>query len=178
MKRQRRANILPPPWLTASSLERILKAENDNADAFSAPPPIHPRLALNASPPFIPSSTDASLPNALPYHWLELAEILLEAAADDITASDAVRGLLRDLRETRMAKIRRGMGELEGGGITRLRGVGGIEVAEARGIVTGVVDGLRRLGMSREVARREREEEAEDGGDLESDGDEDDDMGL
>lgn len=36
LKRQRRANILPPPWLLPSSLERILKQETEvNPQTFS-----------------------------------------------------------------------------------------------------------------------------------------------
>jgi len=58
--------------------------------------------------------------------------------------------------------MRKSMGDLEGGGVVSLRGVGALEVAEERGFVTGVIGGLRKLGESRESARRERE--GEDGG--------------
>ena len=61
---------------------------------------------------------------------------------------------------------------LEGGGVTSLRGIGAMEVAEGRGFIVGVMDGLRKLGLSREQERRRREEEA---GGEES---EDDEMGL
>jgi GINS complex subunit 2 len=54
-----------------------------------------------------------------------------------------------------------------------MTGVGAMEVAEGRGFILGVLDGLRRLGSSREVARREREEE-EGGGE----GSEDEEMGF
>jgi GINS complex subunit 2 len=121
------------------------------------------------SPPFLPSSVATAPAAYLPYHWLELGEILLEACADDITDPERVRGLLRDLREVRIAKMRGSVGAVEGGGILSLRGVGAMEVAEGRGFITGVMDGLRRLGVSKELTRREREEE---GGADESDGDE------
>lgn len=42
-----------------------------------------------------------------------------------------------------MAKMRAGVGELEGGGGVSLLGVGAMEVAEGRGFIGGVVDGLR-----------------------------------
>jgi len=74
-----------------------------------------------------------------------------------------------------MAKMRASTKLLDGGGISRLKGVGAMEVAEGRGFIAGVVDGLRKLGASREAARREREEE-EVGGDGE--GSEDEDMGF
>ena len=91
LKRQRRANILPPPWLLPSSLERILKQETDvNPQTFSPPPP-HPYLIRSSpshtdtiSPPFLPSSTANAPSDYLPYHWLELGEILLEACSDDL----------------------------------------------------------------------------------------------
>lgn len=71
---------------------------------------------------------------------------------------------MRDLREVRLAKLRAGVDELDGGGGIKMNGVGGMEVAEGRGFIGGVVDGLRKIGASREQARRERErEEAENG---------------
>ncbi|RFU28471.1 hypothetical protein B7463_g7850, partial [Scytalidium lignicola] len=176
LKRQRRANILPPPWLLASSLERILRYETEtDPSAFSPPPPI-PRTST-LSPPFLPSSTVDSPPNHLPYHWLELSEILLESCPDDIPESDKVRTLLRDLREVRLAKMRGSTSVLEGGGVISLMGVGAMEVAEGRGFAVGVMDGLRKLGASKELARREREEEEGAGGGND-DSDEDDGMGL
>ena len=69
--------------------------------------------------------------------------MLLDAAGDDIQEPDTVRRLMRDLREVRMAKIRGGVGVLEGGREVRMDGVGGMEVAEGRAFVGGVVDGLR-----------------------------------
>ncbi|KAH8804928.1 hypothetical protein F5884DRAFT_679060 [Xylogone sp. PMI_703] len=177
LKRQRRANILPPPWLLVSSLERILRHETEtDPSAFSPPPPIPPHTST-ISPPFLPSSTADSLPNHLPYHWLELSEILLESCPDDIPEADKVRTLLRDLREVRLAKMRGSTSVLEGGGVISLKGVGAMEVAEGRGFAVGVMDGLRKLGASKELARREREEEEGAGGGG-YDSDEDDGMGL
>lgn len=69
--------------------------------------------------------------------------MLLSAAPDDFEEPDAVRRLLRDLREVRMAKLRKGVKVLDAGGGVQMNGVGGMEVAEYRGFVTGVVDGLR-----------------------------------
>ena len=67
------------------------------------------------SPPFLPSAVATAPADALPYHWLELGTLLLEAASDDIPDSDMVRRLMRDLREVRMAKLRAGVTVLEGG---------------------------------------------------------------
>ncbi|QSZ32534.1 hypothetical protein DSL72_002112 [Monilinia vaccinii-corymbosi] len=176
LKRQRRANILPPPWLHPQSLDRILKKETEKPEEFSQPPPLDPRTPSTLSPPFLPSNTADSLPDYLPYHWIDMGEILLEAASDDIQDPDRVRELLRDLREVRMAKMRSSTLAVEGGGLTSLRGVGAMEVSEGRGFITGVMDGLRKLGASREVSRREKEQE---GAGSEGDGDSgDEDMEL
>ncbi len=72
-----------------------------------------------------------------------------------------------------MAKMRASVKVLEGGGVSSLKGVGAMEVAEGRGFIVGVMDGLRKLGASREVARREREELGGDG-----EGSEDEEMGM
>ncbi|GME63244.1 hypothetical protein GTA08_BOTSDO01063 [Neofusicoccum parvum] len=169
LKRQRRANILPPPWLLPASLTTILEFETEHSkDAFSPPPRLPPPAASGPqpSPPFLPGATAAAPAAALPYHWLELGEALLDAAPDDFgDGRDAVRRLLRDLREARLAKLRAGADVLDAdAGAVRMDGVGAMEVAEGRAFIGGVVDGLRRLGASREQARRERErEEAENG---------------
>lgn len=120
------------------------------------------------STPFLPSSTADAPPDFLPYHWLELGKILLDACSDDIPDAERVRGLLRDVREVRMAKIRNSVKELESGAISSLRGVGAMEIAESRGFVVGIMDGLRKISASQEVSRRERDDD-EDELDEESD---------
>lgn len=54
-----------------------------------------------------------------------------------------MRRLMRDLREVRMAKLRAGVDVLEGGREVKMNGVGGMEIAEGRAFIFGVVDGLR-----------------------------------
>jgi GINS complex subunit 2 len=118
------------------------------------------------SAPFRASCTAAAPAGFLPYHWLEVAEALLAHAGDDVASllgasAGEVRGLLRDLVEVRAAKMRSSTAEMEGfgGGLMSLRGVGAMELAESRGFVLGVVDGVRKIGASAEAARREEEEE-------------------
>lgn len=94
-----------------------------------------------------------------------MGEMLLEAAADDLVEPDSIRRLMRDLREVRMAKMRKRIGVLggEGEGV-RLDGVGAMEVGESRGFITGVIDGLRKIGASKEQSRKEREAEERENG--------------
>ncbi|KAJ0338432.1 hypothetical protein COL154_012881 [Colletotrichum chrysophilum] len=183
LKKQRRANIVPPPWLHPQSLAKIVHHETKiEPDAFSPPPPPPARgdALGNASrygeetlsAPFLPSCTADAPPNALPYHWFELAEMLLAHAIDDIPAPSEVRSLLRDLQEVRSAKLRKSTEELsEVAGVMSLRGVGAMELAESRGFFLGVIEGVRKIGASAEASRREEEEERGDGVDYDEDED-------
>ncbi|KAM5347976.1 hypothetical protein ACJ41O_007800 [Fusarium nematophilum] len=193
LKKQRRANIVPPPWLHPDSLRDIIFHETKVDPKGWAPPPPPPARGdsqgnarrINSftddetvlSPPFLPACTSDGPSGALPYHWFEVAEMLLAHAGDDVPSSSEVRSLLRDLQEVRAAKMRSSTAQLESGvdGVMSLRGVGAMELAESRGFVIGVVEGVRKIGASSEAARREEDEER---GDQESDEASDEDMGL
>lgn len=173
LKRQHRANILPPPWLLCSALENILRLETELQSTFTPPmPDVESMVSTMASPPFLNSSTATGSSEHLPYHWLELGEILLEACSDDIPESDRVRSSLRDLREVRLAKMRASVKVLDGGGLSDLTGVGAMEIAEGRAFIVGVMDGLRQLGAGREAQRRKDQADG-DGGDMAGDSDDD-----
>lgn len=162
-------------------MTRILDFETDERTAdFLSPSPRLPRpvsgaalegdayLAhdgLEISSPFLKdSATSRAQDDALPYHWFDLSHLLLTHAADDFDDPDAIRRLLRDLREVRMSKLRKGLRVLDAGAGVKMNGVGGMEVAEVRGFVGGVVDGLRKINRSREEARKEREAEERENG--------------
>lgn len=197
LKRQRRINILPPPWLEPDNLREILELETQHfSDQFSPAPNLpsldidplkarrdksrgtrrngedltsEPRLTdtdgkkLYTSPPFVSSCTADAEPGALPYHYMEFSQLLLDAAPDDLQQSDVISNLLRDIREVRQAKMRRGFEAITDGseGVS-LDGVGAMEISESRGFITDVMGGLRMIGASREAARREREQEERD----------------
>ncbi|KAJ5105602.1 hypothetical protein NUU61_002949 [Penicillium alfredii] len=189
LKRQRRANIMPPAWLHPEPLGLILEVESQHQDyknAFSPPPPLPGQPSVRdrdleptarpqytpdgdryyAAPPFLPQNTAQPVssfsrePPALPFHWVEVSNMLLDAASDDLVDPDQIRRQLKDLREVRMAKMRSGVDVLDaaatGGGGVALTGVGAMEVGEERGFVAGVVDNLRKIGASKEQARREQ----------------------
>lgn len=152
----------------------ILDVESSHQDyqnAFSPPPPLPGQpsiLDLDATasakpqytpdgnryypaPPFLPHNTAQTTssrdPPSLPFHWVEVGNLLLDAASDDLVDPDQIRRLLKDLREVRMSKMRSGVDVLDeaatGGGGVALTGVGSMELGEERGFITGVVDGLR-----------------------------------
>lgn len=170
LKRQRKARLVPPAWLSTDVLSRILDTElEESGEAFSPAPSLppgrylpsdDPEARLEFSPPFIPTNAEAGFlsyhkhistdteqaldeTKLLPYHWMELAHLFLTHAADNIYNPDAVRRLVRDLKEARSAKIRRGTSVLDAGSGVKMNGVGAMEIAEARTFITGVVDGLR-----------------------------------
>lgn len=205
LKRQRRINIVPPQWLEPDSLSEILDLETTHyQDEFSPSAPL-PDLDmdtskrnmnswnrrtetparvydLNGKPiylsePFIGSCTASAPATSLPYHWFEFSQLLLDAASDDLQNPDLISNLLRDIREVRQAKLRRGYSAItDGGEGVRLDGVGAMEVSESRGFVMGVMAGLQLVGGSREQARREAaEEERENRARIQGDGDDDDD---
>ncbi len=176
---------MPPPWLVSENLEEILEIETKHfKHTFSPPPSIPPTRftdytgrSFYASSPFVASCTADANPSALPYHWFEVSELLLDSASDDFTEPDRVRQLLRDLREVRLAKMRKEAEHLSGDGEgTRLDGVGAMEISESRGFITGVMDGLRKIDASREQERRQQEEEAREQARYNDDDDEDDEM--
>lgn len=194
LKKQRRANIVSPPWLHPDSLRDIIHHETKIDPKGWAPPPPAPVRAdalgnatrlhsladdeTTLAPPFLPSCTADAPTGALPYHWFEVAEMLLAHASDDITASSEVRSLLRDLQEVRAAKMRASTTQLESGvdSVMSLRGVGAMELAESRAFVIGVVEGVRKIGASAEAVRREEDDER--GNRSGDDEPSDDDMGL
>ena len=125
--------------MTSQNVESILTWESEHPEAFSS---------------------------RLPWRWLETAEILLDAASDDIP--DAVIGgerdlrvLLRGLREVRQTKAREGLKQLESTYL-QMNGLGLLEITELRGFAGKVVDGLRRLGATGEESRRLAEDEGEE----------------
>ena len=178
LKRQSRANILAPPWLSVNTLSKVLEEDTafDDYRRSTAFPTSHSRGT--ASPPFLQTSTSIGPNDALPYHWLEMSHLLLESAADDIPMADEVRRLIRDVREARAAQTRRTIqqGQINGDKQLDITGMGGLEIAENRGFFTGLVDGLRKIGASGEAARRERE--AEEGEDEYGGDDSDESMGV
>lgn len=103
LKKQHRCNIVPPDWLSHENLEKLLKEETENSQRFCS----------------------------LPFRWLEMAELLLDACPDDLphpppameaAGNGDLRVLLRGLREVRQAKAREGLKQLESTWVHRMAG--------------------------------------------------------
>ncbi|CAK7213054.1 DNA replication protein psf2 [Sporothrix bragantina] len=169
----------PPPPTRADSAGNARRVNGSRAapNGMVGNPMFGPQIPLSA--PFLPSCTAEAPAGYLPYHWFEVAEILLAHAPDDLPAPvGEVRALLRDLAEARAAKVRHLASVAAAGvdpstmteaeafstqkrpapAIVNLRGIGAMELAEARGLVTAVHDGVRKLGQAAEASRRDEEE--------------------
>lgn len=143
LKRQKRAYIVPPLWLSTEQLEKRLEEEKK-----------------------VDSAGDLAGFSKLPFRWLEMSDLILDVASDDVPDADLVRRLLRDLRETRQAKARDGLEVLEDR-ILQMDNIGISEVNEIRGIFGGSMDVLRRL---QETKIDENEADGDQEMDDESDG--------
>jgi len=171
----------------------LLDRETSEEDAFTPAPRLPAPVSaedytesgngtIQPTPPFVPSSTVAVAgPGrgrsreaeeeevALPYHYLALSTLLL-AHSPSIPDAEAVRRLLRDISEVRGAKMRHVVRRVGGGAGVKMSGVAAMEICEGRAFLGLVVDGLRKVGASKEERTRE---------DAEGDGvasDEDEDM--
>ncbi|GAA95490.1 uncharacterized protein L969DRAFT_92622 [Mixia osmundae IAM 14324] len=80
LKRKRKCRIVAPPWMLLEKLEELLR-EDTTSLGFSA----------------------------LPFCYMEISRVLLEVASDDIPDAARIRMILKDLREVRQSKTRRGV---------------------------------------------------------------------
>ncbi|XP_032836137.1 DNA replication complex GINS protein PSF2 isoform X2 [Petromyzon marinus] len=78
LKQRQKCRIQAPEWMSVDRLEQ-LREEERAAQTFTPMP----------SP-----------------HYMELSKLLLNVAADDVPRADEIRALLRDLWDTRTAKLR------------------------------------------------------------------------
>mmetsp|Transcript_8205 Transcript_8205/g.15199 ORF Transcript_8205/g.15199 Transcript_8205/m.15199 type:complete len:265 (+) Transcript_8205:410-1204(+) len=82
LKRQQKCQIRCPDWMTAGNLLSKKKAEKEH-------------------------STGALEP--MPYHYIEIASLILRHAPDDVDEVHKVRSLLEDIENLRQYKIRKGL---------------------------------------------------------------------
>ncbi|KAK9363128.1 hypothetical protein V1504DRAFT_489747 [Lipomyces starkeyi] len=123
LKKQSRCNIVPPDWLSEENLKITYDAEAANMTRFSA---------------------------NLPWEWVEVGELILGSAPDDLSSPPhVIRNLLRDIREVRQAKARAGLKNLNDSYL-QLDNVGAMELNEIRSFVTMAMNQLRIMQGTRE----------------------------
>ncbi|KCV72760.1 hypothetical protein H696_00338 [Fonticula alba] len=124
LKRAGRARIRPPEWLTEDALRLYLKAE----------------IASSAFSP-------------LPFRYLEISQLILQAAPDDVPGATKIRALIEDLRGRRAAKIRRGVASVVSTDVLiSLSNMSAIEVNELRPQLLQALHVVNSLEKSSRVA--------------------------
>ncbi|KAK9320764.1 hypothetical protein V1517DRAFT_328417 [Lipomyces orientalis] len=148
LKKQSRCNIVPPQWLSEENLKITYDAEVSNMTRFSA---------------------------NLPWEWIEVGELILGSAPDDLSSPPhVIRNLLRDIREVRQAKARAGLKNLNESYL-QLDNVGGMELNEIRSFVTMAMNRLRIMQSTRE-GLEQQDDDVEPYNQEDDDDDDDDDL--
>lgn len=130
LKAQDKCNIIPPSWLSYDFLKEKYDEEKRFTDLFSN----------------------------LPWNWLEVSNIIITKASDDLNDSHSqLRALIQDLREVRQLKARRGLRELNESNI-QLNGLSLMEINELRPFVLSVMGKLHHLHESVQVENADENE--------------------
>ena len=144
-----RCSISPPAWLDPASLLHQLTLEKANPSSFQP----------------------------LPFHYIEVAHLLLHHARDDLTLPDRIEEALSDLQEARRGKIHAGlMGwSAQQPTTTKLNGIAAMEVESIRGMANTVLKQFWNMqhqgaqqrrqagGGAAPAGRAQRSEEEEEG---------------
>ncbi|KAI9101135.1 GINS complex, PSF2 component [Phlyctochytrium arcticum] len=115
LKRKQKCQIAAPSWMDVEELREKIEEEK-------------------ANPLFV----------KMPFHFMEVAHAILDCASDDIPQADEVRTLLKDLRECRQAKARKGLEALDHYYL-QMNNLGAMEINEIRPFFTRAFNELRRL---------------------------------
>ena len=86
LKERHKCRIEAPEWMSVDTLKQALELEK--------------RIG------------EFEVSKALPFHYVEIAHILFNKAADDILDVDRVRMLIEDLQDMRMSKLRNGVNKI------------------------------------------------------------------
>ncbi len=115
LKESQQARVVCPPWMEKAALEATKRAEEKSGDKFAP----------------------------LPYHYIEISELLLRYARDDIPQPDKVESLLSEIQTLREAKVQAGgrliLTEAQGQNIVESVDVTNIAAMEANILREGLV---------------------------------------
>lgn len=135
LKRQKRAIVVCPDWLSVESLTSFITAESK----------------------VLQDGTIAGF-SKVPYYWLEVSELLLDGCSDDIPDVEEVRRLLQQLRELRRQKVRDGLEVLEGT-VLHMDNIGCGEINEIRELYSETMNTLRALQDTRDIEDEDQDNE-------------------
>ncbi|ORX49276.1 GINS complex, PSF2 component [Piromyces finnis] len=116
LKKKHKCSIQPPKWLNIETLKKKKQREEENEKEFSD----------------------------LPTHYFEISSVLLDSASDDIPYSDEIKILLKDIREIRRRKTKKGL-ELLNSNYIQLDNLGLMEINEIRPFFSKAFNDMRKL---------------------------------
>lgn len=121
LRKSQKCTIVWPAWLDVEELVSVLESEKENKHQFVA----------------------------LPFHYIEIATLLFNAAAEDHPDSRKARGLLEDIKTLRAQKIRDGIDQVlkhsedeQPPPFVKLTNVGAMEVHSMRSTFFKAIDKL------------------------------------
>ncbi|KAL7713833.1 DNA replication complex GINS protein PSF2 [Entamoeba marina] len=124
LKRASVCKIIIPEWLTVDNLHTAYEYEKNENPLYN-----------------------------LPYYWQEVAYALLKDASDDFNDLEEVKGLLEDLRYTRMQKLREGLNAInEDSETVVLTNIGATELASIREYVKHLFISINTMSNAVELA--------------------------
>ncbi|CAI5719936.1 unnamed protein product [Hyaloperonospora brassicae] len=125
LKQLNKCRILAPSWLSVDYLTSQLQREK-TSEVFEE----------------------------LPFHYLEIASLLLKNAPEDLDRSEHVRLLLEDLQNVRQDKIRKGLAKIasdvQGGEtafVIQMNNISAMEINSVREFMLGSLDQFYRLSQ-------------------------------
>lgn len=131
LRRKGKCTIQPPEWMSVVELERVVAREKSE-DNFEA----------------------------LPFHYVEISQLLINYAKEDIPDVDKVSTLLQDIENIRMDRARIGLKELSeqvSNGqkvhMAALRNISAAEILSIGGFMVESFDMFRRLTTAEKVER-------------------------
>ncbi|OWY98286.1 DNA replication complex GINS protein PSF2 [Phytophthora megakarya] len=125
LKQLNKCRILAPSWLSVEYLTSRLEREKAS-EAFEE----------------------------LPFHYLEIASLLLKNAPEDLDQGEHLRSLLEDLQNVRQDKIRNGLakiaGDVQGGGTAlaiQMNNISALEISSVREFMLGSLNQFYQLSQ-------------------------------
>ncbi|KAG2179680.1 hypothetical protein INT44_006528 [Umbelopsis vinacea] len=115
LKKNRKCSIVPPTWFTKDNLQALLQNEEDH-DEFAK----------------------------VPFHYMEIAHMLIEVAPDEIPDIEHIRKLLKDIRECRQRKTRDLLGKVDGTRL-ELHNMSRMELNEIRPLFSAAFNEMTKL---------------------------------
>ncbi|EDV25557.1 uncharacterized protein TRIADDRAFT_55771 [Trichoplax adhaerens] len=119
LKQRQKCRIQPPKWMNVETLQELKQAENDSALFCPMPDP----------------------------HYIEITQLLMNCAAEDIPHADEIKTLIKDIADLRMAKLKKSMDGMikEKATNARLDNLSMMEINLIRPLLTQALDQSYRL---------------------------------